>query len=141
MRFLSKVVARGAVKWVTPTWSDEKDEFERYKNVFSENEWKNIFEHSSRQTQPLEDLVWRQLKNTDSYEVSSLEEAKKLAKRYGKDIDSIVSAFKSGSELPAPIVVRWEDGTYELIAGNTRLMVARATHTTPQVVLLDLEEV
>lgn len=93
---------------------------------------------------PLNDAVWSQLENTDSYEIVGPNQAKAYAEDYGKDWQPIVKAIKNGEELPPPLVLNIND-RYILVGGNTRLMFYKAYNVTPKVLIgrikgNDLEE-
>jgi hypothetical protein len=124
------------VNWKFPEWEDEVGEFERYhidlqllKNLFDED--KTLI--------TLTDDIWRKLGNTESYKIKSLEQARTLAKKYGKDIDNILEAIDRGIPLPAPIVLKLKN-KYDLVAGNTRLMVCKALGITPEVLFMEMPE-
>lgn len=87
----------------------------------------------------LTDEIWDKLENTDSTDIKYGDEnaAKKLAKKYGKNIDSVLSAIDKGEKLPAPIILRKEDGTYTLVGGNTRLMSMKAKGVRPKAIIVD----
>ena len=83
----------------------------------------------------LTDEMWSRLENTDSYDINSEEEAIELARHYGKDIQSILSAEKT----PPALILQYSPNKYYLVGGNTRLMVARAKGINPQVILGTIE--
>lgn len=112
--------------WVKPKKIEEKDEFSRYPKKY----W-NRFEDGK--LIDLDEEIWAKLENTDSYLIDSMEQAREFASIYKKDIENILKADK----LPAPIIVKIED-KYELVSGNTRLMVARALKIKPKVWVIDL---
>lgn len=118
-----------AFSWKKPTFDSEKEEFERVADEagIPLEELRAAFQQA-----PLENLTdkdWSRLENTDSWETTSLEAGRELAQKYGRDIDRIAQ----GGALPAPIVLEL-DGKLTLVAGNTRLMVARALKDSPKVV-------
>jgi len=122
------------VTWFAPAWEDEVEEFERYADKVDLNTLHNMFNQGK--LVPLTEDVWASLENSDSYKISKIEEAIEYANSYGKDWESIVEAFKTGSALPASIIIKWKTGESELVAGNTRLMVARAFKVQPIVFLI-----
>jgi hypothetical protein len=127
--FIEKVISKISkknIKWIKPKLEDEIDEFKRYKEDYSDK-------FDSGKLVNLEENIWSKIKNTDSYDIKSLEEAEELAKGYSRDMDS----FNEASELPAPIIVKKQDNTYELIAGNTRLMWSRAHKIKPKIYLIN----
>jgi len=133
---LKESLEKSAAKFVLPSLEDEKGEFDRYN--FSKDEIKRIKKQFvQKNLQPLSDSVWKKLQNTDSWAIKNLEDVIKLSQEYGRDWESIKNALQSNKELPAPIVLR-RGGSYELIGGNTRLMVAKALNIRPTVLLIEL---
>lgn len=86
----------------------------------------------------LGEIEWKKLDNTDSFSAKSEREAKKRAKKYGKDFEIIQDAFLNGGSLPAPIVLHLSGRAPYLVSGNTRLMAARINKQDPQVWVADL---
>jgi hypothetical protein len=124
-------------KFILPSFEEEIEEFNRY-NFTRQQLYKIRSQFVEDNLIKLSESIWGRLNNTDSYEIESLADARELAYEYDKDIDSIIEAVKNGVPLPAPIVL-FKDGEFELIAGNTRLMVYRAFNKTPKVLLIDLD--
>jgi hypothetical protein len=90
---------------------------------------------SSGKEVTLTDEIWSRLENTDSYDINSEEEAIELARHYGKDYQSIMSAEKT----PPALILQYSPNKYYLIGGNTRLMFARAKGINPQVIMGTIE--
>jgi hypothetical protein len=133
---LKESLEKSAAKFVLPSLEDEKGEIDRYN--FSKDEIKRIKKQFvQKNLQPLSDSVWKKLQNTDSWSIKNLEDVIKLSQEYGRDWESIKNALESNKELPAPIVLR-RGGSYELIGGNTRLMVAKALNIRPTILLIEL---
>jgi cytidyltransferase-like protein len=87
----------------------------------------------------LSDDIWAKLENTDSYDVKSLKDAIRLAKKYGKDWESTLAAIKSGEILDPPMVLNYDKTKYYLTSGNTRLMFYKALGITPKVLLATID--
>ena len=87
----------------------------------------------SGETVHLEEDVWARLENTDSHEVTDMEDFRNMSDLYGKDYRRIMSA--NPGELPPPLIVEYKPGRYHLVAGNTRLMWMRAKGLKPTVVI------
>ena|GEM_PF-3342051 len=87
----------------------------------------------SETLETLDDETWKRMKNSDSWETVTVDEANGRAYDYDRDIASVFEAM--GKELPAPIVLM-HDGTPYLIAGNTRLMASRALKVRPKVLMV-----
>ena len=89
----------------------------------------------------LSDNIWSKLENSDSYEVNSLDDAIKLATKYGKDYKPTLDAIKADKTINPPMVLNYDKDKYYLVGGNTRLMFYKALGKTPKVLMgvLDLE--
>lgn len=119
-----------SVKWVRPDLSEEFGEFKRVARGEGLNLSALMRAAAQAELVPLRPSDWRQLENTDSNERMTVKQFRELASRYGRDWRAIEQAICAGSELPAPIILRRADGSATLIAGNTRLMGARALGVT-----------
>jgi cytidyltransferase-like protein len=90
----------------------------------------------------LSDDIWSKLENSDSYSVNSLDDAIKLAKKYGKNWKPTLDAIKDDDAVVTPpMVLNYDKNKYYLVAGNTRLMFYKALNKIPKVLMgvLDLE--
>lgn len=88
----------------------------------------------------LDDTTWKQLQNTDSWRITTLNSAKIKAQEYGKDINSIIKGFYDG-QIPAPMIIKRAGQLPYLIGGNTRLMAARALKIRPKVLIANLPSI
>ena len=129
-------VKEKSINFSIPSYEEEEGEFNRYN--FSPQEIETLrSQFTQNNIKTLTDSVWSKLGNTDSWEVKSLEDVKNYAEEYGKNWERIADAVKNNATLPAPIVLH-KDGKYELIGGNTRLMVLKALKKVPKVLMLEL---
>jgi len=87
----------------------------------------------------LSDDIWSKLENTDSYDITSIEDAVKLANQYGKKWKSTLSAIKNSEVLDPPMVLNYDKSRYYLVGGNTRLMFYKALGITPKVLLATID--
>lgn len=80
---------------------------------------------------------WSTMENTDSWETDTIFKIQMAIKNNNepRSISTIIHEFMTGT-VRCPIVLEKEDGTYYLIAGNTRLMVAKYLKLTPKVVVI-----
>ena len=83
----------------------------------------------------LSDDIWSKLENSDSYDVTSLDDAIKLAKQYGKNWKPTLTAIKDGTVMDPPMVLNYDKTHYYLVGGNTRLMFYKALGVTPKVLM------
>jgi hypothetical protein len=87
----------------------------------------------------LSDDIWSKLENTDSYDITSIEDAVKLANQYGKKWKSTLSAIKNSEVLDPPMVLNYDKSRYYLVGGNTRLMFYKVLGITPKVLLATID--
>jgi len=87
----------------------------------------------------LSDDIWSKLENSDSYDITSLDDAIKLAKQYGKNWKSILTAIKDGTIMDPPMVLNYDKTRYYLVGGNTRLMFYKALGVTPKVLMATID--
>ena len=87
----------------------------------------------------LSDDIWAKLENTDSYNITSIEDAVKLANQYGKKWKSTLSAIKNSEVLDPPMILNYDKTKYYLVGGNTRLMFYKALDITPKVLLATID--
>ena len=87
----------------------------------------------------LSDDIWAKLENTDSYDVKSLKDAIRLAKKYGKTWEPTLAAIKAGKTIDPPMILNYDKSKYYLVGGNTRLMFYKALGITPKVLLATID--
>lgn len=134
-----------------PDVEKERGEIERVAGeVFGEKDARDFFQRFSdaARSATLEDLsedMWRRLLNTDSHDIplagwSDVEAcAVEGHADHPRDWQALRSSYEQGASIEAPIVMN-AGGTLHLVAGNTRLMVARALGVTPKVLLVELDK-
>lgn len=122
------------VIWVKPSLKEEADEIKRValEENLSEEEIVDAFKRGKLST--LSSDAWRDLDNHTR--ATSVTEAAKYSDEFIRDWKRIIQGFESGSQMPAPIVLRMPSGVLTLIAGNTRLMLAQAFGIDPLVWLV-----
>jgi len=86
--------------------------------------------------------IWKELTNTDSNRLAigdwQAVEQNASQQEVVRDWKSLQMALEESRSLDAPIVMKIGD-LYHLVAGNTRLMVAKAAGVTPRVLLFSVE--
>lgn len=119
-----------------PDLSEEHNKFVRTAKEFdiSLDELKNAAR--SAKLEHLDDNTWSRLENTDSYETDTLEKVAVVAGQFDRDFKRIVKGLKG--QLPASIVLFQDGAEPYLVAGNTRLMVARASGIRPSILAIRL---
>ena len=82
--------------------------------------------------------MWSKLENTDSWDVSTIEDVDEIAHKYGRNYKKILVEMSATTHKTyCPIVVHHKN-KYHLVAGNTRLMICRAMQVDPMVVIVDM---
>lgn len=123
-------------RWTKPEVGRERDEFERVADEEGIDVTTLMSAARSAKLEKLDDATWKGLENSDSWETTDISDAGRLAAGYGRDISRIVRGLQNGDEIPAPIVLKRDDGTCTLVAGNTRLMAARVLGVRPTVLMI-----
>jgi hypothetical protein len=122
------------IVWTKPHLAEEMEELESAANKLNLDIFDLKKAWDSGKLRRLKTKDWKDLENSDSWEISSVEEATKLAKRYDRDLDSILLADR----LPAPIILFKSGDKPYLISGNTRLMVCRVLGYSPMIFAIKL---
>jgi hypothetical protein len=118
--------------WARPSLSTEIEELQRTANELGIADIIDRFHRGKLVS--LNDRDWEQMRNTDSWGTVSVGDARALGAVYGRDVARLIDGLSRGAPVPAPIVLGG-DSRY-LVAGNTRLMVARALGIRPVVWLI-----
>lgn len=135
------------INWKRVSYVDEAEEFERTTKEFtpdSTNFKTNLkslqIKYKTAKLKSLSSADWKKLQNTDSYLTTTIEDAQKAIKQNGepRNILTIINEFLSGS-VRSPIAIRLGDGSLYLIAGNTRLMVARMLEIMPKMIIIETD--
>ena len=129
----------GKDAWRPAKWEDEEGEFERVAadEGVPLKALKQAFKNHA--VEELTDDQWAGLENTDSWETDSFDKVHKLAVEYDKNLNYVIHQFGSPKQkVEMSIVLKRKDGSTTLVAGNTRLMMARALGVRPKVMVVDL---
>jgi len=86
----------------------------------------------------LPESMWRDMGNTGSFGVKNLNDLKRNLRADGvtRDIGRIEKQFLVDKKVSASIALQYSDGFVELVAGNTRLSMARVLGIQPRIVLV-----
>lgn len=127
-----------SANWVRPDISREIEELERVAS--EEGVSKEELEKASLngKLEQLSDAEWKSLENTDSWATTSRSDGRSQSTKYDRDIEKIFAGMKHGQPIPAPIIFTRDDGSSTLVAGNTRLMAARALRQRPMILRIRL---
>ncbi|MCB9811476.1 hypothetical protein H6783_01025 [Candidatus Nomurabacteria bacterium] len=123
-----------------PEIESEVGEFKRVAQTFHEDVNYLISAAHLGELVVLDDKIWDTLENTDSNSFSAGEwsAVENCAAEVNRDWRTLKAKIDSGATLDAPIIMKWGE-KYHLVAGNTRLMVARAMGLTPKVLLFEIK--
>lgn len=140
-----------SVTWTKVRYNDERDEFNRTIAAFSKGGGPKVVKDNGEALERLynkstlvllSDTMWRKLENTDSFTTETVSDIAKAIERKARritgkrSIEAVIKEFMTG-KVRAPIVVEYDNGRkYALVAGNTRLMVARMLGIKPSVILI-----
>ncbi len=138
------------IRWTKPDIAYEMGEIDRVADHFGktpEDALRIKQALSERATQAemldLSEDLWRELENTDSFDVAlgdyaPIRECVESQNRdYQARVISQVRSINQGATISAPIIVRYGN-ILHLVSGNTRLMLARAAGQTPKVVIVPI---
>jgi hypothetical protein len=135
--------------WYKDAFNNEVGEFERVvddltANRKSDAEWDMMFgklkkSYSIASIKNLNDNIWSKIKNTDSWQATTINKVNKAISNNSKSSGNrdIYKVLKEvlGTRVRCPIVLDYAS-TYTLIAGNTRLMACRLIGITPKVIFV-----
>jgi|APGre2960657404_1045060.scaffolds.fasta_scaffold54711_4 hypothetical protein len=131
------------ITWKKDPFRSEFGEFERVTIEYSpkkqvrENLKYLETEYNRASKVSLVDSDWRKLGNTDSFETNTIQDVYDAirANNTPRDVERILRQYVSGS-ISCPIVIKFADGRLQLVAGNTRLMIARVLQIKPKIILV-----
>lgn len=122
-----------------PDIEKKEGEFERVAQTFAFGIETSVLMFLARDGEmiTLDDDLWQRLENTDSNRLeegdwNQVDEYGNMAERDWHSVDSNLNG------MDAPIIMQFGD-RYHLVAGNTRLMVARARGISPKVLLFTVD--
>lgn len=139
---LKRLIIESEQKWEKPSFNEELEEFERTAEELDLdiNSLKNAFENGELRMLP--SRIWEKIKNTDSLKTDSFDSIVQVIQKYQKkdpeferDWRGLKNSYNKKHPMKAPIVLKHNKEFY-LIAGNTRLMVAKVLGVTPFVYLI-----
>lgn len=116
-----------------------KQQKTRYIEYFRNEYNANIFDSEENWHKAINQGVVKQLNLNEDYTIerrtfsSSMENLKNLVSTYAypRDPDRIANGYKNDDVIPMPIILESQNGRKVIIAGNTRLDVARIMNIEP----------
>ena len=137
-----------SIIWKKVPYDEERGEFERTSKQFSddskalEENKKNIRnKYSQSSVVDLQSKYWQMMENTDSWETDTISKIQSAigsnsSSSGSRSIENVLKEFLTGS-VRAPIVLQYNEGkSYYLVAGNTRMMVARMLGISVKVAMI-----
>ena len=142
------------ITWVKADFEAEIEEFQRVVlDFFGKGPVGNITMHISEvkphieylkalyqkeHPEPLRDNTWRTFIDSESWSTTNISLIYDAMKANGeqRNLERIIKQFIDG-KVSAPIGLRDANKKLECVAGNTRLMLARALKIVPKIVIID----
>lgn len=135
-------------QWIEPSIEEEIGEIERTSEALSVDKEAILKAAENATLEELNEQDWATMINTDSKDVSwKIDEVKDWLKSRTvdgqdetRDIDKLLSGYEMGNRIPAPIVLFRQGEPPYLIAGNSRLLVARAKGDAPKILAVRMDQ-
>lgn len=86
----------------------------------------------------LNDDMWKEMENTKSYNMKTLEDAISHALKIGINPKPYIDHIKQKKDIPLPLVLQWQQGKYYLVGGEVVLSIYRSLGVIPTVLLATL---
>lgn len=148
-----------AVRFYKGEFRDEIDEFERITRDFVGNDPQAVqdnlryLEGLYYNTRPdrLRTSIWKVLQNSGSFDIKNFNQIFAKLRRDGvrRDVSRVATQFIGtgrindfSGRVQCPIILYAPENTgfeYQLVAGNTRLSMAKALGITPEVIILNTD--
>ena len=147
------------IKWTKDNFRNEINEFERITKEFIGNDPLELqpnlryLERLYDQARPriLRDLLWRRVQNTGSFNIRSFDDIFRNLRSDGvrRNVSNIATQFIGegrvndfNGSVHCPIILyapNNKGSEYNLVAGNTRLSMAKALDIQPKVIILETD--
>lgn len=127
-----------SLRFVPPLLAKEEGELEKASEELGLSLKRLVEAFHLGELRPLSDGDWKRMNNTESWGTTSMEKVKEKSEYYERDFQSLTKAFKQNNSIEAPIVLKRQDATLYLVAGDTRLMCMRAMGIKPSVYVISL---
>lgn len=126
--------------WTKVAFHDESLEWKRVVKTTGIPEAKLRQLYGTGKQVTLQPMVWRHLQNTDSTTNHTETSLKRVLSKV-RDVDAIIHEYKTGKVRMPIVLCTGPHGkqTYTLVAGNTRLCVAKLLRIAPRVVMVTVE--
>jgi hypothetical protein len=86
----------------------------------------------------LNDDMWKEMENTKSYNIKTLEDAISHSLKLGIDPKPYIDHIKQKKEIPLPLVLQFAQDKYYLVGGEVILSIYRSLGVIPTVLLATL---
>ena len=144
------------ITWTKDRFDDEIEEFKRFAEEYVDETDQALREgldylkkkYDRATPKILIDNKWKYMKNTGSWNTDSIDKIFKNLKRdrVKRDVSRIVTQFfgtgpidELNGNVACPIAVKMGDRSTILIAGNTRLSMARALGIRPKIIEIETD--
>ena len=94
-----------------------------------------LFAFEGGQEIVLTDDIWKELQNSKSYNMKSLDDAIAHALKIGINPKPYIEQIKQKKDLPLPMVLRYSQNKYYLVGGEVILSIFRALGSIPTILL------
>jgi hypothetical protein len=131
LRENKELQANYSPKWKKPDLYEEKDEITRQAKESNINQHKLLQNIKDGKLVNLTNNMWEKMENTASND-PHINIKKVMQWKKHKDVDGILHGFENGDTLPAPIVLIHKNKPI-LVAGNTRLTIAKLLNVKPKI--------
>jgi len=115
--------------WQMPNLKEEWHEITRTAEAVNLPAERILAAFQSATVEDLPEAMWSELENTESFHAvqpGDVEKAKQIAVSYHRNWEAVVRGFHNHENMPAPMILVVGHKKPYLVAGNTRLMFARA---------------
>lgn len=130
------------INYIKPSYNVEEPEIKRITKKFKLTKSKVKTIENQFKENEIVDLNYTEIDNSDYSSIENFDQVLELAKKYGKNINRLLTQFENG-EIEAPVILIKEGKNPELvdaekenpylIGGNTRLMLLKALGMKPKV--------
>lgn len=86
----------------------------------------------------LNDDMWKEMENTKSYNMKTLEDAISHSLKIGINPKPYIDHIKQKKDIPLPLVLQWQQGKYYLVGGEVILSIYRSLGIIPTVLMATL---
>lgn len=124
--------------WVIPEEKHIEDQISLAACLFNVTSEKIVKSLRNPTTRKLTDKIWSQLKNTLSYNIKTVDEAKNIADEYGHHYNKAMFGYMNNRDMTMPVIIIKKGTNPYLVSGETEMLFARAFQVLPKVIVINL---